>query len=309
MASRLHQIARMGALKEGEDLFRIETTSGARKVANALDGMKRTPLHLACWAGHVDMIALLLRHRADCMATAQDGFTPLHFCSQAGCAEGCRLLLEAGAKADAKLNKNRKTALHLAAVKGHAEVVRVLVEAGASTSLQNSKGETPLDVASTPDVRVALASGPPNNPAEEQPVAATATPGDESGETGRSGRSGRSGIAAGNNSIGAEEGAAINSARGSEGAQGGAVSGVAGSRTTPDKSDVGEVGAGAAQVKEELNKNIGGTGGGGNGVERIGSLAERRRKKRKLAQVAAAVGKGISLSHLEGDGDENEVAF
>ena len=42
------------------------------------------------------------------MATAQDGFTPLHFCSQAGCAEGCRLLLEAGAKADAKLNKNRK---------------------------------------------------------------------------------------------------------------------------------------------------------------------------------------------------------
>ena len=248
------------------------------------------------------------------------------------------------------------------------QVVRVLVEAGASTSLQNSKGETPLDVASTPDVRVALASGPPNNPAEEQPVAATATPspstarfgsapeaqatrgegnghsrgidrhaesqskvqkggergerptetgrsdntapgatsGDESGETGRSGRSG---IAAGNNSIGAEEGAAINSARGSEGAQGGAVSGVAGSRTTPDKSDVGEVGAGAAQVKEELNKNIGGTGGGGNGVERIGSLAERRRKKRKLAQVAAAVGKGISLSHLEGDGDENEVAF
>ena len=41
MASRLHQIARMGALKEGEDLFRIETTSRARKVANALDGMKR----------------------------------------------------------------------------------------------------------------------------------------------------------------------------------------------------------------------------------------------------------------------------
>lgn len=42
------------------------------------------------------------------MAEAQDGFTPLHFCSQSGCAEGCRLLLKAGAKVDAKLLKTKK---------------------------------------------------------------------------------------------------------------------------------------------------------------------------------------------------------
>lgn len=45
------------------------------------------------------------------MATAQDGFTPLHFCSQAGCAEGCRLLLEAEAEVDAKLHKTKKVRL------------------------------------------------------------------------------------------------------------------------------------------------------------------------------------------------------
>lgn len=45
------------------------------------------------------------------MAEAQDGFTPLHFCSQAGCAEGCRLLLGAGAKVDAKLRKTKKVRL------------------------------------------------------------------------------------------------------------------------------------------------------------------------------------------------------
>lgn len=42
------------------------------------------------------------------MSLAQDGFTPLHFCSQAGCAEGCRLLLGAGAEVDAKLLKTKK---------------------------------------------------------------------------------------------------------------------------------------------------------------------------------------------------------
>lgn len=47
-------------------------------------------------------------NRADVMAGAQDNFTPLHFCSQAGCAEGCRVLLAAGAKVDAKLNKTMK---------------------------------------------------------------------------------------------------------------------------------------------------------------------------------------------------------
>lgn len=45
------------------------------------------------------------------MATAQDGFTPLHFCSQAGCAEGCRLLLGAEAEVDAKLHKTNKVCL------------------------------------------------------------------------------------------------------------------------------------------------------------------------------------------------------
>lgn len=49
-----------------------------------------------------------LPSRADCMAEAQDGFTPLHFCSQKGCGEGCRLLLGAGAEVDAKLRKTKK---------------------------------------------------------------------------------------------------------------------------------------------------------------------------------------------------------
>ncbi|CAM9961545.1 unnamed protein product, partial [Ectocarpus sp. 12 AP-2014] len=161
MAVSLHQIARAGAVEEGEDFFREATDSRGEQAANALDGMQRTPLHLACWAGKAGMIGLLLKHRADCMAEAQDGFTPLHFCSQAGCAEGCRLLLGAGAKVDAKLRKTKKTPLHFAAGKGHVEAVRVLMQAGADVAAETSKGQTPLLLANKAEVKAALAGDPP----------------------------------------------------------------------------------------------------------------------------------------------------
>ena len=60
--------------------------------------------------------------RADVAATAQDLFTPLHFCAQKGCLEGCRLLVQKKAKVNAKLSKNYRTPLHLAAAKGDVEV-------------------------------------------------------------------------------------------------------------------------------------------------------------------------------------------
>lgn len=41
MASRLHQIARGGLLREAEDFFRETTDSRGKKAANALDGMQR----------------------------------------------------------------------------------------------------------------------------------------------------------------------------------------------------------------------------------------------------------------------------
>jgi ankyrin repeat protein len=49
-------------------------------------------------------------------------FTPLHFCAQKGCLEGCQLLVKKKAKVNAKLSKNHRTPLHLAAAKGDVEV-------------------------------------------------------------------------------------------------------------------------------------------------------------------------------------------
>ncbi|CAM9735936.1 unnamed protein product, partial [Discosporangium mesarthrocarpum] len=80
------------------------------------------------------------------MMTAADGFTALHFCAQAGCSEGCKELLDAGAEVDAKLHKTKKTPLHLAAAKGHAVTASLLLSWGADVLARTNRGETPSDV-------------------------------------------------------------------------------------------------------------------------------------------------------------------
>ncbi|CAM9603178.1 unnamed protein product [Scytosiphon promiscuus] len=238
----------------------------------------RTPLHLACWAGKVGMIELLLKHRADCMAEAQDSFTPLHFCSQAGCAEGCRMLLAAGAEVNAKLRKTKKTPLHFAAGKGHVEAVRVLMQAGADTSAETSKGQTPLLLANKPEVKAALSGeAPPLAPPLSPPASEAAAP---------SAAAATAAVATKERIEGKPSEEAGGTDRENQGSPG-----------KPAAEGKG-VGSGESQTAEHVAKGRGSAGGK---AERAGSLAERRRKKRKLAEAAAAAGKGVSLDHLDGD--------
>jgi ankyrin repeat protein len=57
--SKMHQAARNNSTDELQELL----VSGLHDI-NEKDGMKRTPLHLACWAGHVETVKLLLRFKA-----------------------------------------------------------------------------------------------------------------------------------------------------------------------------------------------------------------------------------------------------
>ncbi|CAB1114859.1 unnamed protein product [Ectocarpus sp. CCAP 1310/34] len=301
MAASLHQIARAGALEEGEEFFRVATDSRGEQAANALDGMQRTPLHLACWAGKAGMIDLLLKHRADCMAEAQDGFTPLHFCSQAGCAEGCRLLLGAGAKVDAKLRKTKKTPLHFAAGKGHVEAVRVLMQAGADVAAETSKGQTPLLLANKAEVKAALAGDPP--PAGDAAAAAAAGYGPGTKTVAEAAAAG--GLNQDQAGALATGGSAREGKSGKE--HGGENDGADGTTTPTAAAEVSSFGG-----SQKAEGPSGGRGGsvaeaGGVGGDRVGSLAERRRKKRKLAKAAAAAAGGngaVNLSHLGVDGDD-----
>lgn len=80
-----------------------------------------------------------------------------------------RILLEAGAEVDAVTNDLR-TPLYQAAFKGHLACVRVMLEYGADTTMKSTAKKTAADVAATPEIRAALAEGPPVKKHRPNPV-------------------------------------------------------------------------------------------------------------------------------------------
>ncbi|CAD7703204.1 unnamed protein product [Ostreobium quekettii] len=105
-----------------------------------------TPLHWAAYNGHVDMVALLMKHEADKDAKNRGGHTPLHLASSTGRKGVVQLLLEEGADRDAK-TQFEETALHWAAHNGHKHVVAQLIDMGADRNAKGESGSTPLHCA------------------------------------------------------------------------------------------------------------------------------------------------------------------
>lgn len=93
---------------------------------NLLDTRGSTALHLAAWAGHQDIVQLLLTH------SQQSGGSSV------------------GSGIAANPNQQTidcETPLHCAAQHGHTGALTTLLAHGANPKLANSKGETPLDLA------------------------------------------------------------------------------------------------------------------------------------------------------------------
>lgn len=141
----MHQAARTNDVEEMQKLL----VSGLHDV-NAKDSMQRTPLHLACWAGHAEMVKLLLRHHAKPGALAGDNFTALHFANNV---EIVKMLVKKDKQlVKARVSKGNKTALHLAVPKGNLEVVACLLDAGADVAAKTGGGQTCLELAKTNDM-------------------------------------------------------------------------------------------------------------------------------------------------------------
>lgn len=106
---------------------------------NARTGNDETPLHLAAAAGHAETCALLLQHRAEPNARTRQGRTPLHQAAARG-----RLLPLEGADLHAR-DEDDRNALHLACLHGHRAVAAWLLEQGLDVDdASNALKETPL---------------------------------------------------------------------------------------------------------------------------------------------------------------------
>ena len=107
-----------------------------------------TPLHLACFFGHLDTAEMLLQLGADVKVRSANAMhnTPLHAAAASRNQNICALLLTHGAEVNATQQAGY-TAIHAAAANGDLETVRLLLAHEANPGVKNEKGETPVDIA------------------------------------------------------------------------------------------------------------------------------------------------------------------
>lgn len=144
------------------DTIREKIATGAK--LDEADKLKRTPLHIAAWAGNLEALQMLVRAGAALDVKAMDGFTALHFAAQSNAegADACIRFLAKKSKAllNMRITKGNKSALHLAAAKGNVTAVTTLLELGADHLAKTTGGQTPADLAKTPEIKALLTAGP-----------------------------------------------------------------------------------------------------------------------------------------------------
>jgi hypothetical protein len=133
----VHLAAEQGDLEKVKAL--LETNPD---LATSKDKSGITPLHLAAYRGHKNIVELLLSKGADLNAKMKGGQTPLHAALEKGQKEVVELLLAYYANA---WDNDGHTPLHCAAYQGHKEVVELLL--ANHVNAKNKDGHTPLHYA------------------------------------------------------------------------------------------------------------------------------------------------------------------
>ena len=118
---------------------------------NLMDNQNNAPLTLVAYHGHVNIVRLLLEHKADVNSQDKRGYTPLHDVMRgnrfnAERAQIVRLLLKHGADPNAR-NHFLRTPLHLVSERANLlDVLRLLLEHGADLDAKDEDGKTPLQL-------------------------------------------------------------------------------------------------------------------------------------------------------------------
>lgn len=122
------------------DVFILRATSGCSVWGI---GWGRTPLHLACMSGHLDIAKLLIEHGASVHKLAHMEKSALFFACCNNHVPIIELLLSLGVDPN-KESVGEGTPLFIASEKGFTQAVRLLLKAGARVDLETNYNSVPL---------------------------------------------------------------------------------------------------------------------------------------------------------------------
>lgn len=139
-------ILEAASIGEKDSLIRLIEKEPDKINLFSIDGF--TPLGLASFFGHKELVKILLNNEADPNIAANNSFkvTPLHSACAVSNYEIAQLLIKNGADVNAKQMQG-VTPLHSAAHNGQTNLVRLLINNGANINSKMDDGQTPLSMA------------------------------------------------------------------------------------------------------------------------------------------------------------------
>jgi ankyrin repeat protein len=109
------------------------------------DGL--SPLHLAVVGSQFSAVEFLLRMNAMLEPQCRQGRSPMHYACGSDNGDIVRLLLSAGAQAEAPVAGNLRRPIHIAASAGNGEIIQLLCEKGVAIDSRDLAGNRPLYIA------------------------------------------------------------------------------------------------------------------------------------------------------------------
>jgi ankyrin repeat protein len=116
-------------------------------AVNIVDANGSSPLSHAVENGHVGIVSVLCKHKAEINLANKGGWEPIHIAAKNGYGDIIALLVEYEANVNAPNKLNRMTPLHHATAAVRVQAMRVLVKLGANFAAIDKNGRSSMEIA------------------------------------------------------------------------------------------------------------------------------------------------------------------
>ena len=123
------------------DVRGVEQSLEQGANVNTIGALKRTPLIVAAFCDHPELVKLLLEKGARHDAADSNGMSPLHAAVIIGGIETAKILLAGGANVNGR-DAAERTALHVAAATNQVALVELLLAGKANAAARDKNGKT-----------------------------------------------------------------------------------------------------------------------------------------------------------------------